>query len=260
MVVLKSHRSLILLLVPAGALLFAANAAQAQWGTLKGQILLEGDTPKVESLVVKGDEQVKDALCRAFEIPDESLLVDPGTRGIANVFVFLPRAPAKIYEGQVNGSEEPLVFDQQGCRFIPHTMVVRTGQKVLVKSNDATNHNTHTSPIFNTPENFLVSPGEREGQPISFRIAEPVPVKVTCDLHPWMSSFWLVIDHPYGAITDEHGEFVLPDLPAGTHALRVWHERTGWIEKSFSVEVSEGETTQLEPVVVPVEKLSLPRP
>ena len=31
----------------------------------------------------------------------------------------------------------------------------------------------------------------------------------------WMSAWWLILDHPYFAVTDERGAFAIPDVPAG---------------------------------------------
>ncbi len=67
---------------------------------------------------------------------------------------------------------------------------------------------------------------------------------------PGCSAYWLVIDHQYGAITDERGEFTLSDLPVGRHTLRVWHERAGWLSKSLTVEIQADETLMLDPLEV----------
>jgi len=168
--------------------------------------------------------------------------------------VFLLRAPSDVHPDLKQSEEQELVFDQKGCRFIPHVMVVRTDQTVLVKSDDPTNHNTHTNPFFNTPENFLIQANNREGVPLTFRQREPVPVKVTCDLHPWMNAYWLVVDHPYAAVTNEKGEFTIEDLPAGTHKFRVWHERTGWIDRSLPVQVEPDKTVEADLIEVPAER------
>ena len=35
------------------------------------------------------------------------------------------------------------------------------------------------------------------------------------------------LEHPYFAVTDENGRFSIPQLPAGTFTLEIWHERLG---------------------------------
>ncbi len=231
-------------------------AVGAEWGDVTGKVLLRGPVPEVAPLVIKGDAAVKDPVCRGHDVPDESLLVDAESRGIANVFVFLKRAPREVHPDLQASAKREVVFDQKGCRFLPHVMVVRTDQTVLVKSDDPTNHNTHTSPFFNTPENFLVSANSREGVPLTFQQREPVPVKVTCDLHPWMTAYWLVVDHPYAAVTNEKGEFAIKNLPAGKHKFRVWHERIGWIDRALTVEIPAGETAIVPAIEVPAERFT----
>lgn len=226
----------------------------AEWGSVTGKVVIEGEIPDLPLLVTKGDASVKDAVCRRHDVHDDSLLVDEETKGIANVFVFLPRAPADVHPDLQQSEEPELVFDQKGCQFKPHAMVVRTDQTVLVKSDDPTNHNTHTITFFNMPVNFLIPANEREGVPVTFRQREPAPVKVICDIHPWMSAYWLVVDHPYAAKTDENGDFTIQNLPAGEHKFRVWHERTGWINRSLTIEVKPDETVELPPIAVPAEE------
>lgn len=225
------------------------------WGALRGQVVLTGEMPTLVPLVTKRDANVKDAVCSAQDVPDDSLQVDAETKGIANVFVFLRRRPKASHPDLQKSAVTEIVFDQKACRFAPHAMIVRTDQTVLVKSDDPTNHNTHTHPTFNTPENFLVQPNARDGLPLTFRLPEPNPVKITCDLHPWMLAYWLVVDHPYAAVTNERGEFSIEKLPIGTHTFRVWHERAGWIDKSLSVEIAADQTLTLPSLEVSVDKL-----
>lgn len=231
-----------------------ARPVAAQWGTLKGRVTVEGDVPAVPLLHAKGDVQVKEAICRAHDIADDSLVVDAEMKGIANVFVFLQRAPDRIHPDLAAGLED-VVFDQRQCRFEPHALVVQTGQTILVKSDDPVAHNWHISPTFNEPQNLLIPPKKREGVSYSFRQREPSPVQVKCDLHPWMTAWWLVVDHPYAAVTDEEGAFVIENLPAGEHTFRVWQERAGWIDKKLTVEVRDGETTEV-PIEVSGAELS----
>jgi hypothetical protein len=58
---------------------------------------------------------------------------------------------------------------------------------------------------------------------VKFTQAE-VPVAVRCDIHPWMSAFLCVVEHPYWAVTDAEGKFGIPNLPAGIYTFGVWHE------------------------------------
>ena len=54
--------------------------------------------------------------------------------------------------------------------------------------------------------------------------AEPLPWAVASGVHPWMSAWWLVVDHPYFAVTDGEGRFTIRDVPVGPQTVFVWHE------------------------------------
>jgi hypothetical protein len=105
---------------------------------------------------------------------------------------------------------------------------------------------------------MAIPAGERTGLPLTFRIREPSPVAVKCDIHPWMIAWWLVIDHPYAAVTNEHGEFLIENLPAGEHRFRVWHERAEWIDKALTVTIADGKTVELAPIEVAAEQVNRP--
>lgn len=203
-------------------------------GSFSGKVVLDGDAPTLEVLVKKGQSGLKDAeVCGVTDIADDSLVVgDDG--GIANVFVFLRRAP-KGYKGKV--PSDPVVLDQKGCVFLPHAAVIQANQDVLVKSSDAVQHNVHTFPKRNDSINLLINPNEQDGIELAYRKAESEPIQVKCDIHSWMSSWHLVLDHPFMAVTDENGEFRIEGLPEGKHQFRVWHERGGLLEKSLKVTV-----------------------
>lgn len=218
-------------------------AANAQWGSVKGQITVTGDVMPVKLIVKKGDAAVKDsAVCAAEDIPDESLVIDPATKGLANVVIWLAKKPAKMHPDLAKSKEPEVTFDQKGCRFLPHVLIVRTDQKVRVLSDDAIAHNTHTYPLKNKQENFIVAPNDRKGIAVpSVNVEERLPAKVGCDIHPWMQAWWVILDHPYAAVTNEKGEFEIANLPEGEHEFRIWQEKAGYLERSKKITVKAGD-------------------
>lgn len=221
----------------------STQSAQAQWGSIKGQVIFDGNVPTLKPLVAKGDSAAKDAsVCAADGVPDESLVVDPESKGIAHVVVWLAKKPAKIHPGLEKPKNAIVDFDQKGCKFLPHVLLVRTDQQVRVLSDDAVAHNTHTWTIRSPQSNFILTPNDRKGVVIQSKfVEERVPAKVTCDIHPWMQAWWVVLEHPYSAVTDAKGNFEIADLPEGEHEFKVWQEKSGYIEKSVKWTV-KGET------------------
>ncbi|MFO1021455.1 MAG: hypothetical protein U0903_12275 [Planctomycetales bacterium] len=233
----------------------AADAAPAGFGDLNGVVTVDGDVAAAPLVVKKGDAAVKDAaVCAAEDVPDDSLAVDPKTKGLSSVFVFLAKPPKNINPDLKKDEAKEVIFDQKTCRFIPHALLVQTDQVVLVKSDDAVSHNTHTFSTRNPQINTSISPNDRKG--VVFKVPKPEsrPFEVKCDVHPWMKAYWLTIDHPYGAVTDAQGKFSIKGLPAGNHEFVVWHERGNVLERAYKVTIKPGAAQEVA-LKVPAAKL-----
>ncbi|MBI1312463.1 hypothetical protein GC176_14320 [bacterium] len=244
----------------AAAVLTPQSAHAADFGDLTGQVVLDGDIPAVKLIHKKNDPTVKDpAVCAVEDLYSEELVVNPENKGIQHVFVFLR---SKIGKGDIHPdlqkSKEPTVeFDQHRCHFLPHTLIVRTDQQVVAKSDDNVAHNLHTYSIFNPGQNFIVGANDRKGVTMpKFSLKERLPFEVKCDIHPWMKAYWLVTDHPYTAITDKDGKFTIPKLPAGDHEFTIWHEKVGYLEKELPVTISANKVTDLKALKIEVARFN----
>ena len=232
------------------------KAVEKGYGDISGQIIFDGDIPKRVLIIVEGANVKNADICAANDLLSDELLVDPKTKGVANVFVYIYHKKAngmKIHPDLQNSKKKQIVFDQKGCRFIPHVMVVRTDQTVIIKSADNCAHNTHTTTIFNDEFNSIITANDRVGVKLPLTVPESLPMPVKCDLHPWMKAHWLIINHPYATVTDKEGRFTIEKLPVGEFEFRIWHERPGYIDRKYVVTVKEGET-KLDPVLVPASK------
>lgn len=248
-------RGMTLIAVATCAWSLGERVAVAQWGNVDGQFLFDGDLPQLPLIVKQGDTSVKDAaVCSADSIPDESLVVNSTNKGVANVFIFLRKAE-KVHPDLKASQNKEVHFDQKNCRFLPHALIVRTDQVVVCLSDDGVPHNTHTFPARNTGENFVIQPNDRKGNTIRVKLMEATPFDVRCDIHSWMSAKWLVVDHPYAAMTDVDGKFKIEKLPVGQHKFRVWQERAGFIEREWAVDVKEG-SNSIAPVKLTAAKLT----
>jgi hypothetical protein len=170
---------------------------------------------------------------------DESTVVnDDGT--LANVVVYIKDGP------NVAGANDttPAVLDQKDCRYIPHVLAVRTNEPVDVTSHDPTMHNVHVQSSVNAAMNFSQTQVGASRR-ISFASPE-VPVRVRCDVHPWMSAYVAVFDHPFFAVTGDDGAFQIERLPPGNYTLVAWHERYGSLEKQVTVSGASQSIVQVE--------------
>ena len=242
-----------MMILAAGLVLCCGVAARAEdWGTISGQVVVTGDIPAPVLLHAKGAPVKDPAVCAAMDTFKDDLIIDADSKGLANVFIYLPKAPKSIHPDLKKPAPAVVIFDQKGCMFTPHAMVVLAGQTVEVVSSDSIAHNTHK----NQAMNVLIAPSTPagKGMMVDYKIGESLPLKVACDFHPWMQAYWMVVDHPYAAVTDKDGKFSIPNLPVGEHEFRVWHERKGYLERKYSVKVLKGDNA-LKPVEVKIADL-----
>jgi hypothetical protein len=174
------------------------------------------------------------------EIPDESLIVGEQW-GLANVFVYLPEAPEGFASPVL--FESTVTIDIADGRFVPHALIIRTPVTVRARSRDPEAYNPQLYGIRNPPVGLILSP---EG-PAPQRLPKPefVPLAMTCDIHPQMRAWVLPLDHPFAALTGRDGAFRIDGLPPGEHTFRVWHERSGWLEKALNVSIEAGNEAQV---------------
>jgi hypothetical protein len=230
----------------------------ADTGTVAGQFVLQGEIPKLAPLVKEGDANVKNAeVCSKQNVPDDSLQVDDSTKGIANIFVYLQKAPAGMPAELKESKDKVVKFDQKNCRFVPHALILRTDQSIEILSDDPISHNTHVYPLRQDGKNEAIAANDHSGNvKWQFSLPEKLPSKVICDIHNWMEARWLIIDHPYAAITDKEGRFKIENLPPGDHNFMIWHERAGWVfgatKRSMPVTIEAGKTTQMGNGAIPV--------
>ncbi len=128
---------------------------------------------------------------------------------------------------------------------IPHVLGLMAGQQVELKSSDPKNHNVNVK-LKGTPFNSTVS----AGKPLPLKLLGPerTPGQVVCDIHSWMTSWWMVLDNPYIAVTDAKGNFEIKNVPAGTQKLVVWQEAVGFVtpQSGQEVMVKPGEPTVVD--------------
>jgi hypothetical protein len=146
---------------------------------------------------------------------DESMLVSKG--GLANVVV-------RIVAPGVKAEPRAITLDQRGCRFVPHVQAAPAGSTLTLLNGDPVLHNVHgwmgVATSFNVP---MPTPGQRVERPLT-RLGA---MKVSCDVHAWMSAWILVVDTPFAAVSDSEGRFAIRDVPPGRHTAIAWHEKLG---------------------------------
>jgi hypothetical protein len=210
----------------------AAAATGTGWATLKGRFTYSDAPPAMPPYNVNKDQSV----CAPGGQPpkQEFLLVDPSTKGIANIVIY-PRRVARVHE-----SAEPLekeaVFDQKACVFLTHVFAFTVGQPVSIKNSDSVGHNTNIEG--QNKANQTIPAGG--AVPYKAQREEATPVAARCSIHPWMLAYMFPRKNQYYAVTAKDGTFEIPNLPAGEELeIQVWHENSAGPNKSLVVDTPE---------------------
>ncbi len=215
--------------------LSASGYCMADGSSLKGQFIYDGAPPAAKELPAQPKEKA-DCGDPNLKVMDESLVVNPASKGLANVIVYLnPATGGKkppVPAGAEKAKAAAMVFDNKLLRFEPHVLVVQTGQKVDVSNSDKVGHNTKIdfSGVSGNPaSNDSLAAGAKVTK--TYAKEERIPAGVSCSIHPYMKAYILVRDNPYFAVADKDGNFEIKDLPDGEWQFTVWQEKSGYLQK-----------------------------
>lgn len=216
--------------------LFVSRAdAQGGTGAIAGKVVLEGDAPTFKKIKMGADPACK-AMHTESVYPESVVVNENGT--LRWVMVFVKEGPT----GTHKAPKDPVVLDQQGCMYHPHVFTLMAGQPLEIRNSDEVLHNVHALPEENKPFN-LAQPIKGLKTKKDFGKPE-VPIRIKCDVHPWMACYAGVFEHPFHAVTGEDGTFKLEGLPAGEYTVETWHEKYG--AQTHKVTVAAGETATLD--------------
>jgi ankyrin repeat protein/beta-lactamase regulating signal transducer with metallopeptidase domain len=190
-------------------------------GSLTGRFVFDGKPPRRRLYSIDKDK----AALGGNLLYDESLVVAE-SGGIENVVVWahsrdIPLPPE-------DEADPSVTMHSDGGRFEPHLLAMRSNQKLVVENNDPVAHNFNVRTIRQDGVNFLLP---AKGGRVETRFKETMlPVRVTCNIHPWMNAWLFVRDDPYFAHTGPDGTFTIKNLPPGEWEFVFWHEKTGYVK------------------------------
>lgn len=201
-------------------------------GTLSGTVFFDGPAPEPYALQLGGWSEC--AAQHDGPVAAADVLVADGR--LQNALVYIEDG---LGERVFAVPEQPVVSDQQGCRFLPRILAAQVDQPIRFLNSDPLAHNVHGLPARSRQWNFSLG---LKGTSRTIHVdAEEVGIEIKCDIHGWMRSYLSVLDHPYFALSAADGTFALAEVPPGQYIVAAWHERFG--THSQSVVLGErGET------------------
>jgi len=208
--------------------------------TIMGTLKFDGKPPPMRPIDMAGaDEKCAELHGGERQKPETVIVNDNGT--LRNVFVWVKTG---VEGWSFPAPEGNAVLDQKGCMYEPHVQALRKGQSLVVRTSDPTAHNVHGYGKVNRPFNRSQPAGAADVVIEMKREEAGPPMKVKCDIHPWMNAYVAVVDHPYHAVTGPDGSFELANLPPGTYTIEAWHEQYGTIEQTVAIGAKESKTLE----------------
>jgi len=200
------------------------------------------------------ESSARRVLARATEAPLEA--PSPKTGSVAGVVRSLARLKTRgetserdlvVHLAPQSGTQVPaapseaLVVKQVKLQFDPHVLPVQAGTKVAFTNDDSVTHN-----VFSQEECCKVDRdmAANERAEVAFPKAGVVPI--VCRLHPDMSLWVIVLDHPWFTRTEfakveGEGEkayearFRIDGVPPGTYTLTTWNKKLAAVTQTVTV-------------------------
>jgi hypothetical protein len=212
------------------------GGAVSNGGSISGVVKIKGKAPKDPMLTVNADQK----FCGDKIAAEHYVISAKGE--IQNAVVMIDG----IKKGAKLDKKKKTFMDNVKCRNEPRVLVAPKGGTIEYKNSD---------PIAHTAHFYLMKKGKKKdliNKPMPKKdmvIKEKKPlrkaglVSLLCDPHTFEQGWVMVLDNPYGAVSDAKGAFKLENVPAGKHKIKVWHEMLG--EKMIDVTVKAGADTKV---------------
>lgn len=198
-----------------------------------GRVIYDGQPPELTPVDCSADPNCA-TLYRNNPLMPEDLVVSK-TGGLAHVFVSVKQGLDASRKWPV--PDRPVILDQRGCLYIPHVFGVMAGQPLQILNSSKINEVPHGYPKRNPEFSFTLP---KRGMSKTVVLSEPEAFRIACDVHPWETAWCHVMPHPFFAVSDGEGRFMIRGLPAGQYELELWHEHAtlGTLSRSARVEAS----------------------
>ncbi|MEZ4272825.1 MAG: hypothetical protein R3C68_15740 [Myxococcota bacterium] len=211
-----------------------AGAPEGEPGEIKIKVAFEGQKPKAKPLNRKADPY-----CAKTKRMDETVAFSE-SGALKNVVVSI----ADKVKGDFEVPAEAISIHQEECMYSPRVVAGMVGQKVEIKNGDKTLHNVHAYKGMNE-SNWFNTAQPPNSPVLSKELGNDEIAHLKCDVHPWMTSWISISEHPFNKVVDDEGSVHFTDVPARAkpYKLTAWHEKFG--KKEVEVMVEPGKTAEV---------------
>lgn len=202
---------------------FAVKFDPANTGTIRGRVVWQGEIPSVPPFEVYANlPQNHPGQARLIRANPNAPVVHKTSRGVHGAVVFLRGIDP---EKSRPWDHTPVRIEQhdrrlhvvQGARD-GNVGFVRVGDEIEMVSRDARFHALRA-----TGDAFFALTFPDPDQPLKRRLTKKGLVELSSAAgYYWMRGYLFVAEHPYFALTDSQGSFVLSQVPARNYELVCW--------------------------------------
>jgi plastocyanin len=134
-----------------------------------------------------------------------------------------------------------VIVDQKNLAFEPRVLPVVRGTVIEFTNSDDVQHNVFSPSVVAGKFNLgTYGPGAAR----TVTLDQPGDVLVLCNIHMEMEAHVLVLEGPHFATVAEDGSYRIPDVPAGSYAVRIWSD--GWLTHSQTVDLPASGTLRID--------------
>ena len=127
-----------------------------------------------------------------------------------------------VFVKQVPGTKlvtKTVEIDQKGMEFVPHIVLIATGDTVKFNNHDKVDHNVMS------PEGGYDLGTWGGGQSKNHVFKTEGVFGQVCKLHPEMLAYAFVGQNRFATIVDDHGAFTITGVPPGSYELVIWNPK-----------------------------------
>ncbi|HXN07171.1 MAG TPA: carboxypeptidase regulatory-like domain-containing protein [Nitrospiria bacterium] len=223
-------------------LLLIAMPGQAEEtsGGLTGVIRYQGTPLRSDSVPVTKDAEI----CGSSFI--EKIEVNSGNKGVSNVVISLKNKAGRSIKPYPHHLT-PAKISVKGCHFNPAVYAIDLRDTLRIENQDPI---LHVFQFSREEQSLFALPAKANGN-LTKKFDREGVVQVRCVLHNFMKTSIAVVDTPFYTLSDQDGQFNLPEVAPGKYRLTIWHPLFKPLEKE--IEISPGQalsfSTDLEPAL-----------
>ena len=200
---------------------------------ISGTVRLLGPAPNIPTIRPEADFDA----C-GLEPRPTKLLALGTNQTVRDVIVYLA---GPVPQSASIESNDAVVLDQRDCEFVPRIQIARSGAPLVLRNSDPVLHIVRIDAMSGSdePRTLLKVATPYAGYEKNYHLAnfrEPTLLHIaSANGHAWMSAYIAVLPHPWAALTDENGHFVLHHVPRGMQKICAWHEVLGVLTREVKL-------------------------